>query len=153
MLPQSRIKPANGKFNGTQEKKNYNTKEEVLQGLPPTNHLPLKLWPPAKAEGIPDVIRAEDAGSTENVFSYEYEGSDLRVLLLSVRQGTVSPTPAFRLGLGDPRRIWVLYIPKVIRAEDAGSTENFFHMHTKEVISVSSYPPCAQVLFFQPRPS
>ena len=100
MLPQSRIKPANGKFNGTQEKKNYNTKEEVLQGLPPTNHLPLKLWPPAKAEGIPNVIRAEGAGSTENVFSNEYERSDFRGLLTSLRLRNVSPTPAFRLGLG-----------------------------------------------------
>jgi len=83
-----------------QEKINYNTKEEVLKGLPPTNHLPLELWPPAKAEGIPNVIRAEDTGSTENVFSTEYVGSDLRVLQPSVRQGTISPNPAFRLGLG-----------------------------------------------------
>ena len=60
----------------------------------------MELWPTAKAEGIPKVIRAEDAGSTENVFSYEYERGDLRVLLPSLRPGTVSPTPAFRLGLG-----------------------------------------------------
>lgn len=60
----------------------------------------MELGPPAKAGGIPNVIRTEDAGSTENVFSYEYEGSDLRILLPSVRPGTVSPTPAFRLRLG-----------------------------------------------------
>ena len=96
----NRNNPAACKFNGKPEKIKYNIKEYVLQGLPPTNHLPLELWPPAKAEGIPNVIRAEDARSTENVFSYEFDGSDLRVLQPSVRLGTVSPTPAFRLGLG-----------------------------------------------------